>query len=168
MLLPCQCNAPEATKPRLPGRSKTKAWAVTLEPKVANLALQGGGAHGAFTWGVLDCLLNEPRLELEGISATSAGAINAVVLAPGLTVGGRAGAASALADFWRRVATEAERGGLQPAWFDRLTHNYGLEHSPAYLLFDLMSRMFSPYQFNPGNYNPLAKLLERTVDFDRL
>jgi NTE family protein len=141
---------------------------VTLEPKVANLALQGGGAHGAFTWGVLDCLLNEPRLELEGISATSAGAINAVVLAHGLTVGGRAGAASALADFWRRVATEAERGGLQPSWFDRLTHNYGLEHSPAYLLFDLMSRMFSPYQFNPGNYNPLAKLLERTVDFDRL
>jgi NTE family protein len=139
-----------------------------LEPKVANLALQGGGAHGAFTWGVLERLLREPRLDIEGISATSAGAINAVVLAHGLTIGGRAGAIDALADFWQRVATTAKWGGLQPSWFDRVTQNYGLEHSPAYLFFDLMSRMFSPYQFNPGNYNPLARLLERTVDFDRL
>jgi NTE family protein len=78
------------------------------EAKVANLALQGGGAHGAFTWGVLERLLEEPRFEIEGVSATSAGAINAVVLAHGLSVGGREGARNALADFWQRVALSAD------------------------------------------------------------
>jgi NTE family protein len=76
--------------------------------KVVNLALQGGGAHGAFTWGVLERLLQEPRFEIDGVSATSAGAINAVVLAHGLTVGGREGAMNALADFWDRMSKLAK------------------------------------------------------------
>jgi NTE family protein len=100
--------------------------------KLVNLALQGGGAHGAFTWGVLERLLREPRLEIEGISATSAGAINAVVLAHGLTVGGREGAINALADLWARVSNLANSSPLQPSWFDRVTRNHGLEYSPAY------------------------------------
>jgi NTE family protein len=138
------------------------------DTRVANLALQGGGTHGAFTWGVLDRLLQEPCFEIEGISATSAGAINAVVLAHGLTVGGRKGAVSALADFWQRVAAAAKRSGLQPSWYDSASRSHGLEHSPVYVFLDLMSRMFSPYQFNPGNYNPLKSLLEDVVDFEGL
>jgi NTE family protein len=136
--------------------------------RLASLALQGGGAHGAFTWGVLHRLLKESRFEIDGISATSAGALNAVVLAHGLTVGGREGAMTALANFWQRVASVAKRSVLQPSWYDLVTHNYRLEHSPAYFFFDLLSRVFSPYQLNPLNYNPLKSILEEIVDFEGL
>jgi NTE family protein len=149
-------------------RAGTDAVTVPTDTRIASLALQGGGTHGAFTWGVLDRLLREPRFEIDGISATSAGAVNAVVLAHGLTVGGREGAVNALADFWQRVARAAKWSGLQPSWYDLATRNHGLEHSPAYFFFDLMSRVFSPYQFNPSNYNPLRSLLEDVVDFEGL
>jgi NTE family protein len=136
--------------------------------KTINLALQGGGAHGAFTWGVLDRLLEAESLAFDGISATSAGAANAAVLAYGLTVGGREGARTALRDFWRRVSHAALLSPMQPSWYDRLTHNHGLDHSPAPFLLDLLSRILSPYQLNPLNYNPLRKVLESVVDFERL
>jgi len=136
--------------------------------RTINLALQGGGAHGAFTWGVLDRLLEDGRLSFEGISATSAGAMNAVVLAYGLTEGGRDGARKALEGFWRRVSHAAAVGPLQPTWFDRITGNRALENSPAFIAFDLISRLLSPYQFNPLNRNPLREVLEQSVDFDRL
>src|SRR5271166_2865022 len=96
------------------------------ETKVANLALQGGGSHGAFTWGVLERLLQEPGFGIDGVSATSAGAVNAVVLAHGLTVGGRQGAIDALTDFWRRIGDIAGSSFLQPSWFDRATQNHRL------------------------------------------
>src|SRR3974377_1028987 len=134
------------------------------ETKVANLALQGGGSHGAFTWGVLERLLQEPGLAIDGVSATSAGAINAVVLAHGLNVAGREGAVSALADFWRRVAGIARSGFLQPSWYDRATHNHRLDHSPAFLFFDMLLRMFLPYSVNPPHYDPLRSVLEQVVD----
>jgi NTE family protein len=133
-----------------------------------NLALQGGGAHGAFTWGVLDRLLEEETIEFEGISATSAGAMNATVMAYGMTVGGRDGAKTALRDFWRRISHAALFSPLQPSLFDRLTHNHGLENSPAHLVFDILSRLLSPYQLNPLNHNPLRQPLEAVVDFERL
>src|ERR1700704_565333 len=98
-----------------------------MEKKLVNLALQGGGAHGAFTWGVLERLLQEQRFEIDGVSATSAGATNAVVLAHGLTAGGREGAVNALARFWNRVSKLAKSSPLQPSWYDRLIHNHGLE-----------------------------------------
>jgi NTE family protein len=138
------------------------------EQKIANLALQGGGTHGAFTWGVLQRLLEEPRFGIEGVSATSAGAMNTVVLAHGLTLGGRDGAISALAKFWHKVARLAKSSPLQPSWYDRVTGNEGLEHSPSYVWFDMLSRVFSPYQLNPLNYNPLRSVLEEMVDFERL
>lgn len=141
---------------------------VQARTKTVNLALQGGGAHGAFTWGVLDRLLEDDRIAFEGISATSAGAANATVLAYGLTLGGREGARAALRDFWRRVSHAATFSPLQPSLLDRLTHNHGLENSPAHLVFDIMSRLLSPYQLNPLNYNPLRKVLEAVVDFERL
>jgi NTE family protein len=145
-----------------------EARPVQTAVKTVNLALQGGGAHGAFTWGVLDRLLEEETIDFEGISATSAGAANAAVMAYGMTVGGREGAKTALRDFWRRVAHSALFSPLQPSLFDRLTHNHGLENSPAHLVFDILSRLLSPYQLNPLNYNPLRQVLEAVVDFERL
>jgi NTE family protein len=138
------------------------------EAKPANLALQGGGTHGAFTWGVLERLLEEPGFEIEGVSATSAGAMNAVVLAYGLTIGGREGGRQALADFWGSIGEIARTSFLQPSWYDRLTQNHRLDYSPSYYFFDMLSRIFSPYQMNPMNYNPLRSVLERAVDFERL
>ena len=136
--------------------------------KTVNLALQGGGAHGAFAWGVLDRLLEDGRVGFEGVSATSAGAMNAVVLAYGMTEGGREGARQALTGFWRRISHAAAMGPLQPSPIDRLLHNHALDWSPAFQALDLMSRLFSPYQLNPANYNPLQRVLEQAVDFDRL
>jgi len=137
-------------------------------PKTVNLALQGGGAHGAFTWGVLDRLLDDERISFEGICATSAGAMNAAVMAYGLTIGGREGAKRLLADYWRRVSEAARWGPFQPSLFDRFMQRHSIEQSPAYIFFDMMTRLLSPYQFNPFNYNPLRDLLEKTIDFERL
>ncbi len=136
--------------------------------KTVNLALQGGGAHGAFAWGVLDRLLEDERISFEGISACSAGAMNAAVLAYGLSEGGRDGAKRALANFWRHISHSALLSPLQPSLFDRMMHNHSMENSPAFFMLDLMTRVLSPYQFNPMNYNPLRKVLEQTVDFERL
>jgi NTE family protein len=138
------------------------------EIKTVNLALQGGGAHGAFAWGVLDQLMEDGRIEIEGISATSAGAMNATVLAYGFAEGGRDGARKALAGFWRRIAHAASTSPLQPSLLDRMTQNHGLDFSPAFQAFDLLARVFSPYQFNPMNFNPLRHILEQSVDFQRL
>jgi NTE family protein len=149
-------------------RTFARARPGTPSVKTINLALQGGGAHGAFTWGVLDRLLDEPRIAIDGISATSAGAMNAAVLAYGLTVGGREGAKQALMSFWRRVAHAAIFSPLQPSVYDRMTHNHGLENSPAYLIFDLLTRLLSPYQLNPLNHNPLRHMITQVVDFERL
>jgi NTE family protein len=142
--------------------------AARQKTKTVNLALQGGGAHGAFAWGVLDRLLEDRRILFEGISASSAGAMNAVVLAHGLAAGGREGAREALAGFWRGIGDSGRLSFLQPSLYDRLTHNHSLANSPAFLAFDLVTRLFSPYQFNPLNYNPLRDVLERMVDFERL
>lgn len=133
------------------------------------LALQGGGMHGAFTWGVLDRLLEDGRLAIEGVSATSAGAMNAAVLAYGLQKGGEDGARQALHDFWKAVAQSAERyNPLRWVPWLKGTHSFGLDHSPLYAFADMMLRVFSPYQFNPGNLNPLREVLENQVDFDAL
>ncbi len=146
-------------------RTKKRPAAVT---KAINLALQGGGAHGAFTWGVLDRLLKEERIEIEGISATSAGSMNATVLAYGFATGGRDGARTALAAFWKRVSRAAISSPLQPSWLDRVLANHSLRFSPAFVMFDLMTRLFSPYEFNPLNRNPLRDVLESSVDFEAL
>ncbi|MBV8534802.1 MAG: patatin-like phospholipase family protein, partial [Alphaproteobacteria bacterium] len=136
--------------------------------KTINLALQGGGAHGAFAWGVIDRLLDDERIEFEGISATSAGAMNAAVTAYGLTVGGRDGARAALAVFWRRISDAAPLSPLRPSPFDKLLDRHSMDSNPAFLFFDLMTRVLSPYQFNPFDFNPLRDVLEASVDFEVL
>jgi NTE family protein len=113
-------------------------------------------------------LLEEPKLEFEGIVATSAGAMNASVMAYGMVEGGREGARTALANFWRRVSHATIFSPLQPTFFDKAAGNRSLENSPAYIAFDLMTRFLSPYQFNPFNFNPLRRVLEQSVDFEAL
>ncbi len=136
--------------------------------RTVNLALQGGGAHGAFTWGVLDRLLEEENLAFEGLSATSAGAMNAAVFAYGLTVGGRAGARKALSDYWKRISQMAAQGPLQPSLVDKMTGNYKLTWSPVFSAMSLLTRVLSPYEFNPANLNPLRDIIEQSVDFNVL
>ncbi|MBV8913921.1 MAG: patatin-like phospholipase family protein [Acetobacteraceae bacterium] len=136
--------------------------------KAINLALQGGGAHAAFGWGVLDRLLEDERIVIEGISATSAGAMNAACVAYGMATGGRQAARETLAGLWQRVADAAAWGLLQPSWYDRFMHNWGLECSPAFQAFDMISRVFGPYELNPLNLNPLRDALVACVDFREL
>jgi NTE family protein len=138
------------------------------QSKRINLALQGGGAHGAFTWGVLDQVLSDERLTIEGISGTSAGAVNAVMLADGLTRGGRAEAQKRLADFWRAASSTGNLPALQREAMQRLMAFTPLEGTPVQAWFDAVSRYFSPYDVNPLNINPLKDLIERFVDFDKL
>src|SRR5687768_3506558 len=130
----------------------------TLAARPLSLALQGGGAFGAFTWGVLDRLLRERSVAFDTISGTSAGAINAVVLADGLAEGGALCARERLERFWRRVA---ETAAFPPF------------ASPAFSaavppLFDFSTRWFSPYQLNPLDLNPLRDILAAEIDFNRL
>ncbi|CAM3532043.1 patatin-like phospholipase family protein [Halomonas lysinitropha] len=138
------------------------------EKKRVDLALQGGGAHGAFTWGVLDRLLEDERIEIEGISGTSAGAMNGVVMADALTRGDESTARVALRDFWRAVSRAGMTSPVRRTPLDRLTGNWSLDHSPGYIALDLMSRLVSPYQFNPFNFNPLRDIVAQRVDFERV
>ena len=140
----------------------------TTAPKPVDLALQGGGAHGALTWGVLDRLLSDDRLALSALSGTSAGAMNAVVVADGLQRGGRDGAREALEAFWRAVSRSAALSPIQRSPWDRLTSNFSLDNSPGYLFFEQLTRQFSPYELNPMNVNPLRDLLAEQVDFERV
>ena len=116
--------------------------------KRVNLALQGGGAHGAFGWGVLDGLAEDGRLDIEGLSAASAGSVNAVVYAQGRMNGGNDGARAALENFWKAIS---EAGRL---------------YSPAAMVLQSLTGVFSPYQFNPFNLNPLREVLEKNVDME--
>jgi len=150
----------------LPGRAREQKASSTV--KRINLALQGGGAHGAFSWGVLDQILSDERLEIEGISGTSAGAINAVMLADGLIRGGRAEAQKRLADFWRAASSTGNLPALQRDVMQRLLAFTPLEGTPVQAWFDTLSRYFSPYDVNPLNINPLKELIERFVDFEKL
>ena len=139
-----------------------------MRKKLVNLALQGGGSHGAFTWGVLDYFMEDGRVSIEGISGTSAGAMNAVVLAHGYMDGGAEGAREALETFWRQVSHLALASPIQRTPLDILTGNWSLDSSPAYLMYDLLSRVVSPYEANPLNVNPLKDLIESTIDFEKV
>jgi NTE family protein len=114
---------------------------------------------------VLDRLLDEDDLAFEGVSATSAGAMNAAAFAYGLALDGREGARKALTDYWRRVSEAARLGPLQPSAIDRMMADHKLSWSPIFSLIGFVTRMLSPYQFNPVNYNPLREVVEQSIDF---
>jgi NTE family protein len=145
------------------GRKKPAA---VNDKKRINLALQGGGAHGAFTWGVIDELLEDGRLEIEGMSGTSAGAVNAVMVADGLTRGGPEEARKRLSDFWRAASRDGDMSKLDRAIANRLFSLIPIAVTPFKPWFDAISRTVSPYDLNPLNINPLRDLIVRFVDFD--
>jgi NTE family protein len=153
----------------MPERDATnRPEASSNQVRTINLALQGGGAHGAFTWGVLDRLLDEKDLAFEGLSATSAGAMNAAAFAYGLAIDGREGARKALEGYWKRVSDAARLGPLQPTPMDRMLGDHRLSWSPIFSVIGFVTRVLSPYQFNPANYNPLRDVVEQSIDFDVL
>src|ERR1700693_4444827 len=138
------------------------------EPILVALSLQGGAAHGACTWGVLDRLLEEPWLRIDGISGTSAGAMNAVVLVDGYEKDGSKGARAALEKFWRRVSHSARFSPIRRSPLDILMGRWTLDSSPFFVAFDLAARLFSPYDLNPRGANPLRDILAECVDFERV
>lgn len=136
--------------------------------KVLNLALQGGGAHGALAWGILDKLLEDGRIQIDAISATSAGTMNAIVLAHGLATGGNEAARESLFQFWKRVSEVGELySPIKKTFFEEMLGIHP-EQSMSYVVFDLMSKLLSPYQFNPLNFNPLRNIVEEMVDFEAI
>jgi NTE family protein len=133
-----------------------------------NLALQGGGAHGAFSWGVLDRLLEDTRIEFEAITGASAGAMNAVALADGYATGNRDQARAKLRSFWTGVLDQARNSPLKRSPIEAMMNGWNLDSSPLYVMFDLITRIASPYDFNPYNVNPLKELVEGLIDFERV
>jgi NTE family protein len=149
------------------GRCSPEALGRTdRDPLLVDLALQGGGSHGALNWSVIERLLEETSLKIENITGT--GATNAAVLAYGYTVDGMKGARAALENFWRRVSEAARFSPIQRAPLDIFMGNWTLDNSPGYMLFDLASRLLSRYDLNPTNVNPLRDLLEESIDFELL
>ncbi len=139
-----------------------------IHTKALNLALQGGGAHGAFTWGVLDRIFEDGRVWIDAISGSSAGAMNAVVAAQGMYDGGGPGARAALEAFWRAVSNTGRGSPLQRTWLDRAMGTWSLDNSPGYLFFDILNRLASPYETNPFGLNPLRDLVGSMVDFRKV
>ncbi|OSP53425.1 alpha/beta hydrolase [Pseudoruegeria sp. SK021] len=137
-------------------------------PHPIDLALQGGGSHGAFTWGVLDRLLEEDRLEIDGISGTSAGAMNAAVLAAGMATGGRDTARDMLQAFWRKTSEAARFSPFKRGPMEHLTGSWSLDNSPAFLAVDIMARLISPYSLGGGAGNPLCDILDEVIHFPDL
>jgi len=146
----------------------TAAPPAQREPLLIDLALQGSGAHGAFTWGVLDRLLEEPWLEIDGISGTSAGAMNATVLVHGHASGGAEGARQALTDFWKRVSESARFSPFRRSPVDVILGRWTLDNSPLFVAADLAARIWSPYDLNRAGSNPLAEILQASIDFEAL
>ena len=138
------------------------------KPLLLDFALQGGGSHGAFTWGVLDRLLEEPWMQIDGISGTSAGAMNAAVLSDGYAEGGPDGARAALEAFWKRVSKAAVMSPFRRGPLDILMGRWTLDNSPLFVAFDMASRLFSPYDLNPRAFNPLTDILAESINFERL
>ena len=140
----------------------------TPKIKKISLALQGGGAHGAYTWGVLDRLLEDERIVIDAISGTSAGAINAAVLVNGFAKNRYKGARQALAELWKAISDISMASPLQQTFLDRWINGWNLDSSPAYTMWDLLSRLASPYDLNPLDVNPIRVVLETQLDIKLL
>ncbi|WP_417805928.1 patatin-like phospholipase family protein [Thalassospira lucentensis] len=157
-------NKAGAVKKSTPGKKAQKH---------ISLALQGGGSHGAFTWGVLDRLLEDEEIAIEAISGTSAGAMNAAVVTSGLAKGtadksGHEVARADLETFWQKVSDAARFSPLQRSPIDILFGNWSLENSLSYMWLNMSARLFSPYDLNPVGDNPLAAILSDIIDFKAL
>lgn len=145
---------------------RTSAWGKSRrEPLLIDLGPQGGGAHGAFTWGVLDRLLEEPWLRIDGISRTSAGAMNAAVLVHGFVQNGAPGARAALEEFWRKVSRAALLSPFQRTPLDVLLGRWTLDNSPMFLAADMMAASVLPLRSEPDRGEPAALYSRRICRF---
>lgn len=136
--------------------------------KKVSLALQGGGSHGAYTWGVVDALLQDDRLQIEGVSGTSAGGMNAISIIQGLIKGGNAGARKTLREYWELIGEKGQMSPLQFSPYDKMLKNYTLSNNPMLHIMQFMGSVLSPYQFNPENIHPLQDIVENFFDYDAL
>lgn len=160
-------NRTVSSRPRVVSSELTEAPPVVA--RKINIALQGGGAHGAFGWGVLDKLMEDGRIDIEAMSATSAGAMNATVFAYGMMKGGRDGARAALEQFWRKISDAGRMSSpIRSTPIDAWLKAMGMQEPMAYRAFEFMTHLMSPYEFNPLNLNPLKSVLVDSVDFDEL
>jgi NTE family protein len=131
--------------------------------KTISLALQGGGAHGAFTWGVLDAILEDGRLAIEAITGASAGAMNAIVMVEGWIEGGADGAREQLETFWRRISLDGALSPVQRGLFEKVLGFWG-----GHIWTDVLASTLSPYETNPLNINPLRDAIAELIDFERV
>ena len=138
------------------------------EKKRINVALQGGGSHGAYTWGVLDALLADERISIEGLSGTSAGGMNATAVAQGLLQNGNKGAREMLQKLWGRIGEDGKKSPIQIMPWDKANHNYTISKNPMFMMMRYMNTVLSPYQLNPNNKNPLRPMVEDLFDFNLL
>lgn len=132
------------------------------------VALQGGGSHGAYTWGVLDALLEDESISIEGISGTSAGGMNATACVQGIASGSNAKAREMLSTYWGKVGEAAKNSFMQPYPWNRAAHNYSVSDTPGFKFLQQLTTTFSPYQFNPNNQHPLRPIVDEMFDFDVL
>ncbi len=161
-------RAPKASDAPKASESLKTPKASAQVQKTINLALQGGGAHGAFTWGVLDLLLEDGRIVVETISGTSAGAMNAVAFADGLIEGGPQGARDQLERFWRAASIDGNMNDAQRSVFDSFLGAWGLSGGGGNPWMDIFAQSTSPYSINPLNINPLKDFLDAEIDFKRI
>lgn len=148
--------------------TRVKGLAGPRAEKTVSLALQGGGAHGAFTWGVLDAILEDGRLAIEALSGTSAGAMNAVVLSEGWLDGGADGARTKLEAFWRAISVDGKYGGSERSLIDTMLGAWSDGRPPGLIWFELFSKVASPYDVNPLNINPLRGVIADLIDFEKV
>lgn len=141
---------------------------MALEVKKIDVALQGGGSHGAYSWGVIDRLLDDDRIEIDGMCGTSAGAMNGVCTIYGINKGGRNMAKHLLVKFWHKISEAGKLSPLQPTWLDKVMSAGNMDFSPTYKMFTMASENMSPAQMNPLGINPLEKILNQLIDFDEL
>lgn len=149
-------------------KNKEKTKPISDGKKRITIAMQGGGAHGAYTWGVLDRLLQEKDLVIEGVSGTSAGGMNAVATAQGIMQGGNEGARELLNKYWTVMSEKGKTSIFKPGVLDILAGKYTMHNSPGFLMFDFMSKLMSPYQMNPTGADPLKDVVEELFDFEKL
>jgi NTE family protein len=159
---------PHLTK-KAEAQVKTKKTETSGGKKKISLALQGGGAHGAFTWGVVDRMLEDGRFDIEGLTGTSAGGMNALAVAQGLMEGGPQRAREVMREFWERISETGRHSSLNKrGMVDRMMNRYTMYSSPGFMMFDFLSRIFSPYELNPLEIDPLKDVIEATFDFPKL
>lgn len=168
-LAPKRKKAVKRAKAKASAPDDTRTYDTPMETKKINLALQGGGAHGALTWGVLDRMLEDKRVLVDSISGTSAGAVNAVAVAYGLHLDGCEGARAKLDELWAAISKAGQFfSPIKRSPLDMAMGEFNLDNSLSYHFFDTLTRTFSPYQLNPFNFNPLKDVLNEVIDFDRL